>query len=193
MPARLKLTVLALLVGALTLTACTGKDAVDQSGGSLYQFKSATKLGQTIPQAERKSVKDLSIPLLNGGTYDLANDDGKVVVLNFWASWCSPCRTEMPGFDSLYRTVKSTVDFVGVNTKDAEPDAAKAFVANNQISYPIALDEAGKTALALGHIPASGLPFTVVLDKQHKVAAVYISELQAADLQPVITSLAAGH
>jgi thiol-disulfide isomerase/thioredoxin len=176
---------------ALVLAGCTGKDAVNQSGGSLYQFSSATKLGETISLSSRKSPKDITGDLLAGGTYRLTSDNGKVVVLNFWASWCSPCRTEMPGFDGLYREVKSSVDFVGVNTKDGSESAAKAFVSDNSISYPIVVDEPGKIALALGHIPSGSLPFTVVLDKQHRVAAVYLGALQAADLQPVLTKLSA--
>jgi thiol-disulfide isomerase/thioredoxin len=182
---------LALLACAFVLAGCTGKDAVAQGEGSLYQFNSATKLGQTIAPSDRKSAGNLTADLLNGGTYSLSSDAGKVVVLNFWASWCSPCRSEMPGFDLLYRQDKAQTDFVGVNTKDASLSSAKAFVSDNDISYPIVLDEPGKVALALGKIPSGGLPFTVLLDKQHRVAAVYLQELQAADLQPVLTKLSA--
>ena len=192
MPARLTRPVALLFAAALVLSACTGKDAVDQSGGSLYQFSSATKLGKTIAVNDRETVGEVTGTLLSGGTFDLAADKGKVVVLNFWASWCSPCRIEMPQFDSIYRKMKSDgVTFVGIDTKDGEADAARSFVQDNQISYPIVSDEPGKTALRLGHIPTGSLPFTVVLDKQHRVAAVYIQRLQPADLQPVLTSLVA--
>jgi thiol-disulfide isomerase/thioredoxin len=183
--------VFAALACALVLAACTGKDAVAQGDGTLYQFSSATKLGQTIPMGDRKAAGDVNGDLLNGGTYNLNSDAGKVVVLNFWASWCSPCRSEMPGFDSLYRQDKASIDFVGINTKDASVSSAKAFVSDTNISYPIVRDEPGKVALELGKIPSGGLPFTVVLDKQHRVAAVYLQELQAADLQPVLTKLSA--
>jgi thiol-disulfide isomerase/thioredoxin len=182
---------LALLACAFVLAACTGKDAVAQGDGSLYQFNSATKLGQTIAPDDRKSARVITGKLINGGTYSLSSDAGKVVVLNFWASWCSPCRDEMPGFDALYRQDKPSVNFVGVNTKDTSSSSATAFVSNNDISYPIVSDEPGKVALALGKIPSGGLPFTVVLDKHHRVAAVYLQQLQAADLQPVLTKLSA--
>lgn len=184
--------VLVALLCALTLTACTGKDAVNQNGGSLYQFSSANKLGDTIAAGNRKTAGDVTGNLLNGGTYRLTSDAGKVVVLNYWASWCAPCKTEMPGFDALYRTVKDAgVDFVGINTKDGSESGAKAFVADQDITYPIVLDEPGKTLLALGKVPSGALPFTIVLDKRHRVAAVYLQAMQAADLRPVLIKLSA--
>lgn len=193
MSSRLRVSVAALACAlvAVVVTACTGKDAVNQSGGSLYQFTSANKLGQTIPANDRKATKAIDGTLMSGGTYNLDADKGKVVVVNFWASWCSPCRTEMPGLDALYREVKTNVGFVGVDTKDASTSGAKALVSDLSISYPILVDEPGKVALALGHIPSGALPFTVLLDKQHRVAAVYLGGLQAADLQPVLTKLSA--
>jgi thiol-disulfide isomerase/thioredoxin len=188
---RLRLAALIALVAALVLTACTGKDAVSQGDGTLYQFTTANKLGQTIAPGARKPAGNVTGDLLNGGAYSLSAANGKVVVLNFWASWCSPCRTEMPGFDALYRQDKATVEFVGINTKDASQSSAKAFIADNNISYPIVHDEPGKTALELGKVPSGNLPFTVVIDKQQRVAAVYLQILQAADLQPVLTKLTA--
>lgn len=188
---RLRSAAFGLVACALVLAGCTGKDAVVQGDGTLYQFSSATKLGQTIPENDRKKAGDITGDLLNGGTYNLTSDQGKVVVLNFWASWCSPCRDEMPGFDALYRQDKTNTDFVGIDTKDASISSAKAFVSDNNITYPIVHDEPGKTALELGKIPSGALPFTVVLDKQHRVAAVYLQQLQAADLQPVLTKLSA--
>jgi peroxiredoxin len=176
---------------ALVLAGCTGKDAVSQGDGTLYQFKSATKLGQTIAPGERKTAGNVTGDLLDGGTYSLSADKGKVVVLNFWASWCSPCRTEMPGFDALYRQDKANTTFVGIDTKDGSVSSAKAFVTDNAISYPIVRDEPGKTALQLGKIPSGALPFTVILDKQQRVAAVYLQPLKAGDLQPVLAKLSA--
>src|SRR5450631_2744285 len=134
---RLNRAALVLLACAFVLAGCTGKDAVSQGDGSLYQFSSATKLGQTIAPGARKAAGDVRGDLLNGGTYNLNSDAGKVVVLNFWASWCSPCRGEMPGFDALYRQDKGATDFVGIDTKDASVSSAKAFVSDNNISYPI--------------------------------------------------------
>ena len=85
----------------------------------------------------------------------------------------------------------SSSNFVGVDVKETSRTAGESFISNNQITYPMLWDEPGKTALELGHVPADGLPFTVLIDKQQRVAAVYLNVLTPGDLQPVLTSLIA--
>ena len=183
--------VLTVAVAALlVLTGCTGKDAVDQGSGQ-YRFVSGTSLGKTYDPGERKKAGDFTGELLNGGTLSLSQLAGKIVVINFWAVWCGPCKTETPAFDSVYRAYRAKgVGFVGIDTKD-QRSLAQAFVKDNQISYPMIFDEPGETALALGKIPALALPFTVLIDKHGRVAAVYLERLQPADLQPVLNKLLA--
>jgi len=182
----------AAFVAVFAVAGCTGKDAVDQSAAGDFRFVSATPVGKFIPADERKSVGTVTGTLMSGAPYALAAAKGHVVVLNFWAAWCKPCQTETPALDSLYRQVEGQgIDFVGVDTKEVSRDAATSFITDNHISYPMLWDEPGKTALELGHVPATALPFTVVIDKQQRVAAVYLSVVAPADLHPVLTSLAA--
>src|SRR3954468_1915972 len=160
----------ALLAAALLLTACTGSDAVDQTGGGTFKFGGATGLGDLYPQNQRKPAADFEGKLLDGAKFKLASTRGKVVVLNYWASWCGPCKTETPQFDLLYRKIKSRgVDFVGIDTKDAK-ESARNVVRNTDITYPIVYDEPGETAIRLGNLPTVNLLFTVLLDKHSKVA-----------------------
>jgi peroxiredoxin len=185
------LALVAALFGGLGLTACTGKDAVDQSAGT-FRFVSGTTKGKLIDADKRKKAGAFDGEGLDGGTVTLAQDAGKVVVVNFWATWCGPCTTETPQFDSVYRANKAKgVEFIGVDTKETSRDAPRAFVKDNQITYPIVWDEQGRTAVTLGKLPALALPFTVLIDKQQRVAAVYLSSLSAKDLQPVLNTLIA--
>ncbi|MDP9117474.1 MAG: TlpA family protein disulfide reductase [Actinomycetota bacterium] len=190
MNSRLVLSGLA-AAAVLLLAACSGTNAVDQSAGGQFRFVSGTGLGKAISAPDRKKAGGFTDDLIDGGTLTLAQDAGKVVVINFWATWCGPCTTETPQFDSVYRANRSNgVDFIGIDTKDIR-NKAQAFVKDNNISYPIVFDEQGTTAVALGKIPALSLPFTVVIDKQGRVAAVYLSRLSGADLQPVLNKLVA--
>lgn len=182
----------ALLAAVLTLGACAGRDAVDQNAGGQFRFVSGTGKGSLIKPADRKPAGNFTGDLLNGGKITLNHYRGKVVVINFWATWCGPCTTETPEFDALYRQNKAKgVQFIGIDTKEASKDAPKAFVRDNDISYPIVWDEQGKTAVALGKIPARALPFTVVIDRKQRVAAVYLTALTGKDLQPVLNKLIA--
>jgi thiol-disulfide isomerase/thioredoxin len=184
---------LALVTGSLlAVAACSGgKDAVDQGAGGQFRYHNVTAHGKTITPADRKAVGKVSGELLGGGTFTLAEQTGKVVVLNFWGSWCGPCKTELPQFDLLYRKVKDKgVDFVGINTKDPK-DNARAFIRNNDISFPNVYDEPGEVAVRLGNLPAVSLPFTVLVDQAGKVAAVYIARLSFNDLQGSIDKLLA--
>lgn len=179
----------ALLLGAALLTAgCASSGAV----GSAYRFDGATKLGSVISAADRKPVTAFSGNLLDGGTYRLSEDDGDVTVVNFWGTWCGPCTVETPQFGLVYDAYKSKgVTFVGIDVKEAGRDDPRAFVKANKIHYPIVFDEAGETAVRLGNIPSQAMPFTVILDKDHRVAAVYLLRLGATDLEPVLNTLIA--
>jgi len=181
----------AVLAAVLTLAACAGKNAVDQSANGTFEFHSGTALGKLYPDADRKKAGTFTGTLLDGGTTSLAATAGKVVVLNFWAAWCGPCKTETPQFDLVYRKLKSRgVAFLGIDTKDVKGNA-QSFVKDYDISYPIIYDEQGETALRLGDLPATALPFTVLIDKQGKVAAVYVVRLSAKDLIGALHTLLA--
>jgi thiol-disulfide isomerase/thioredoxin len=181
----------AAVAAAALVTGCAGKNAVDQTAGGDFRFVSASDPGQTWKPADRKHVGEVTGDLLDGGSFTLARDAGKVVVINFWASWCAPCQIETPQFDSVYRAYKDKgVDFVGIDFKD-QRGKAQSFVKDNDISFPIVYDQQGKTALQLGHLPSQGLPFTVLIDKQQRVAAVYVGSLTPKDLEPVLDKLIA--
>lgn len=175
----------------LALSACTtGSNAVDQSAGGNFRFVHGTPSGKTIPAPDRKAPGHVTGDKIGGGTFALQELRGKVVVLNFWATWCGPCQVETPELSSFYREQdKNRVAFVGLDVKDSRP-AVESFVTDNKISYPIVFDEAARTALQLGRVPMTALPSTVVVDKQGRVAAVYVGAVQPADLQPALTALA---
>jgi peroxiredoxin len=186
--------VLALAVAlalGIALAGCgVGKNAVDQTANNQYRYKGGTQRGSLIAVADRKQAGPVSGTLVGGGSYRLNQDRGKVVVLNFFASWCAPCQVETPQFDLLYRSHKSAgVQFVGLDVKDPSKSGVQSWLQAKQVSFPVVYDEPGKSALQLGDVPLNGLPATVLIDKQGRVAAVYTQEVFAKDLEPVLNQL----
>jgi thiol-disulfide isomerase/thioredoxin len=181
--------VAALLVGAtLVLSGCTSSS----SGNGKYVYHGAQQLGQLIKVADRKPVSNFSGSLLNGGTYHLTQDAGKVTVVNFWGEWCPPCRVETPQFGLVYDAYKAKdTAFVGIDILEPNRDKPRQFVKDNHITYPIVYDDDGETALHMGNISVPGAPFTVLLDKHHRVAAVYAVRMAANDLEPLLNKLIA--
>jgi peroxiredoxin len=118
---------------------------------------------------------------LGGTSVDLASLRGKVVVLNFWATWCPPCVQEMPSLERLYRALgASGLAVVGVAVDDSEADV-RAFVARSGITFKV-LRDPGAT-VAAGSYRATGYPETFVLDRQGRILKVFVgpAEWDTAD------------
>jgi thiol-disulfide isomerase/thioredoxin len=187
-----------LLAGAamVALAGCsTGDDAVAQGG----TFEFVAPGGKTDifydPPESRGSPGSLAGPDLMDPAKTISLDDfaGKVVVINVWGQWCAPCRTEISQLQKVYDATRTQgVVFLGIDVRDNNRDAARDFVVDRRIRYPSIYDPPMRTLIAFGgRYPATVIPSTVVLDRQHRVAAVFLRELLAEDLQPVVERLAA--
>lgn len=175
----------------VALVGCgVGKNAVDQTANNQFRYQGGNQKGSLIAAADRKQAGPVGGNLIGGGDYRLSDDRGKVVVLNFFASWCAPCQVETPQFDSLYRARKDAgVQFVGLDVKDPSKSGVQSWLQAKQITFPVVYDEPGKSAIQLGDVPLAGLPATVLIDKQGRVAAVYTQEVFAKDLEPALDQL----
>jgi thiol-disulfide isomerase/thioredoxin len=179
---------LAALAPVVLLAGCsTGSDQVDVNNGGEFRFVEGTPAGEVIPERERASAPAFSGTLLGGGEYSSDDLDGEVAVLNFWGSWCGPCRVETPQFQEVYADVRDEgVQFLGLNVKETSEQFALAFVDRFGIEFPSLFDPRGEVALAFRDYPANSIPSTIVLDPENRVAAVYTGEISQQDLRRVI-------
>jgi thiol-disulfide isomerase/thioredoxin len=180
MSRRVLVAVIALAV-AVALAGCGGASggSGSGSGGSLVE----------IAKSKRVAAPALTGDLLNGGTFDLSAQRGQVVVLNFWASWCPPCRVEAPDLEAVYQATKGQgATFVGIDIRD-DRDKAKAFH-DGRTSYPSIFDPAGRLALDF-NVPPNTIPATLIIDRSGKLAAVMRTSVHKADLEPIVTRLMA--
>jgi peroxiredoxin len=184
-------TLPAVLLSAALLTGCsTGAGAVDVSNGGQFRFVAATPAGEVIAEGDRDSAPDFGGTLLGGGDWSSEELDGQLAVLNFWGSWCPPCRVETPQFQEVYTEVRDEgVAFLGLNVKETDEQFAQAFVDSEGIEFPSLYDPAGEVALAFRDYPANAIPSTIVLDREGRVAAVYTGEVAQDDLRSVLDRL----
>jgi thiol-disulfide isomerase/thioredoxin len=185
---------LAALVLVLVLAGCsTGTDAVSQ--GSSFSFVApGGKIDISYDVGKRQAAPTLSGEDLmsQGKQVSTADFPGKVIVINIWGQWCGPCRTEAPELEKVYEQAKvSGVQVLGIDVRDDDRQAPQDFVRNRGLTYPSIYDPAGRSLLQLSGYPRNIVPSTIVLDKQHRVAAVFLRELLATDLRPTVQRLAA--
>ncbi|MEV4811033.1 TlpA family protein disulfide reductase [Micromonospora avicenniae] len=170
-------------VAAVALAGCTSQS----------QEKSCATTPDGIIECapdERSAPPKVAGELLTGGNYDVAQARGQVVVLNFWGSWCSPCRAEADDLEATYQATKASgVTFLGINVQDNK-DKALAFEQSFGITYQSLFDPASRMALALD-IPPNTIPATVVLDREGRIATVIRAGVKQEGLRPIVERIAA--
>jgi cytochrome c biogenesis protein CcmG/thiol:disulfide interchange protein DsbE len=154
------------LLLALALTACSGKSGDDTA--SPFTDCSAITAASSGPT----DLPDLSLPCFTGGKQIALTSIRGPAVINLWASWCGPCRTELPVIQRLAEQQKGRLTVVGVDTGDRR-EAGASFAADKQVTMPTLFDADSKLS---GALSGRGLPMTVFVDAQGK-RTVYLLPL----------------
>ena len=143
--------------------------------------------------SDRPAAPPVSGTTLTGAKFSLAAQRGNVVVLNFWGSWCAPCRREAPTLAALAQHFKDApVRFVGDDVQDAPANAA-AFEQTFDVGYPSLNDPGEQVALAFhGAVPPVGIPTTLLIDEKGHIAGRVVGEVTYQGLQALITKILAG-
>jgi len=177
---------------ALGAAACGGgATAQDAAVGNGSSFVAGT-YGTTVFQpGSRPEAPQVLGTTLTGGRFRLAADRGAAVVMNFWGSWCTPCREEAPVLGALARQFSGAgVRFLGVDIRD-DPASAEAFMRTYRISYPSLSDPNDLIALDFrATAPPAGIPTTLVIDPTGRIAARVIGPVSYDGLKSLITQAA---
>lgn len=133
---------------------------------------------------------DFALETLGGETFRLSEQKGRVVVVNFWATWCPPCREEIPDFIELQEKFGTEdVVFVGVSLDDAGPNRVRAFAEDFGVNYPIVIDD-GSASAAYG--PIASLPTTFLIGRDGTVQGYAPGMVTREMIEPPIANLVAG-
>lgn len=173
-PRRLSFGAILLLIGVIAVCAVVGFALIRQR--------------ETQPQSG--AAPDFTVTTFEGETIRLSDLRGRVVVLNFWASWCPPCRVEAPILQSLHeRFADRGVVILGLSYSDDDDDALQ-FITDYGITYPNAPDRRLAVSEDLYHVQA--MPETFIIDQQGNVARFIVSAVDEGDMTATLERLLAG-
>jgi peroxiredoxin len=163
------MAIVLLSVIALVVTSCSGSEASAPTGIN-----------------EGLVARDFSLPSLDGGKISLSDYRGKVVLVNFWATWCPPCRAEIPDIEAAYRA-RSGDGFVvlGINGQESR-ETVQPFVEAQGMTYPILLDEQGRVA---SEYRVLGMPMSLMIDREGVIRARHVGYLSASQLDRLLAEV----
>jgi thiol-disulfide isomerase/thioredoxin len=178
----------------LAVAGCTGGPIgqnTPQSSGQSFVSGSGTNFYKT---GSRPVAPDISGTTLTGQHLSLASYRGSVVILNFWGSWCGPCRAEAPDLEALAAHFQPHgVRFLGIDIRD-DPTGADAFEHTFGVTYPSLNDPGDEIALAFrGTVPPAAIPTTLVIDRSGRIAARIVGSVTYNGAKALITPVAAEH
>lgn len=129
------------------------------------------------------AAPDIALEFFDGSSQRLSDLRGKPVVLNFWASWCPACVSEMPAFGEVHRRLAGRVEFIGINMQEVDLDAAAALVEQTDVDYRLAHDPDGAIYAEFGGI---AMPTTVFISADGSVERVHAGTMFADELTEII-------
>lgn len=142
-----------------------------------FALFSQTQVPQTAGVSVGKSAPNFTLKTLEGKEISLSDLRGKVVLVNFWATWCPPCREEMPLFEEVYKKYKNRgFEILAIST-DTSADAVKEFVKEFKVSFPVLMDD-GKVSSSYG---IQGLPTSFLIDREGKVIKIRLGKYREVE------------
>ncbi len=170
----------------LALHACSSDDtssSLDDTAETSQQAPSSTSY-----ETDPVPAPDVSMETMDGQVLNLAEQKGKVVLVNFWATWCGPCRREIPDLIELYDDLKGKgLVIVGIAVDQEGAEVVDPFVEEEQINYPIVVDP--KQSLEKHFEAMYGLPTTYVVNPEGKIVRRVLGVFPVEDMRPELKDM----
>ena len=167
-----------IVLAVLALAAIWGARFVRERGG--FAPSSSTSSGAVRLFKEPAVIAPFEVTDLSGRTHTLAEWRGKVVLINFWATWCPPCRAEIPELIALQERYRDKLVILGISDDEGPPEIVQKFVEEQKINYVIAM---GSPALRKVFHGVVALPTTFVIDPEGRIAQKHVGMLNAVETE----------
>ena len=176
-----------LLVMMLIIGSCKKTEQPQQTNGET-EIKPTQPIADSTPQKPAgKPAPDFTLQDLNGEQVRLSDFKGKIVILNFWATWCPPCIREIPDFIELYEQYNDKgLEILGISLDQAGISVVKSFAQKNKINYPVMMNE-GRIDQAYGGI--TSIPTTFIIDPAGNIRKTYTGLREKAVFEADIKEL----
>ena len=156
--------------------------------GGFAWYHATSQAGGIAPVSERKPMPALELAQLGGGEWRMADHRGQVVLINYWATWCGPCREEIPGLGRLSQGLGPRgLAVVGVSIDKGGRDKVRGFVNDFKVPYPVAFPD----PLSQMEWGMAGVPTTILVDREGRVAKSYVGAVREADFRKDVEVLLA--
>lgn len=142
---------------------------------------------ELYPAQQEAEARDFEVTLIDGESFKLSNQQGKVVLLNIWATWCAPCREEVPDFVELYDRYKDEgLEILGVSIDKQGESVVKPFMEEYDVNYPVVID---RGTIMDKYGPTMGIPTTYVIGREGNLEYFAVGALTNEELEPRLKEL----
>ena len=175
----------------LLFTACSSEDNKDKTGDTRLASEPLEQVdpysAPLYPAKQEAKAQDFTTDLLNGDSFQLSAQQGKVVIMNIWATWCAPCHDETPDFVDLYNQYKDQgLVILGVSIDEQGKSVVEPFMEKYSVNYPMVIDD-GTIMDKYG--PTMGIPTTYIINKKGNLQYFAVGALTQKELEPKIVKL----